>query len=74
MIRLQLPDSHVVCAYIFCQQHESYAMVHLPDNKVTPWATYFVRKDGLCLQGEYLRSELEARRDLMERAGWTTVG
>lgn len=68
---LQLPCDYDVIACAEVDPGEFVALVALPSNKVTPYATYRVEQDGMCFCGDYLhtRDRAEAVRRFMVRAG-----
>lgn len=76
MITLQLPSQHRVLAFIKDAgegEIVGHVLVGFTEETRTPWATYMVRKDGMCFHGDYVRSESDGRYSLLRRAGWATA-
>jgi hypothetical protein len=77
MITLQLPSEHRVLAFIKDAREGEIAghvlVGFTEETRMHRWATYMVRKDGMCFHGDYVRSESDGRYSLLRRAGWATV-
>lgn len=59
MIKLKLPSRYIVRGYRQLGEL-AVALVELPDNKVTPWATYRVDPEsGACFHGHYIHDNCD---------------
>lgn len=59
-VQFKLPSRHTVLAYRRVKSDRAIALVHLPDNAATPFATYTVQPETLdCAWGDYLHTHSE---------------
>lgn len=59
--QLNLSSSHTLMAWGRIDGDEAIALVHLPENAVTPYATYRVDRDRNCYLGDYLHTDSTAK-------------
>ena len=66
-MNLRLPCNYRVIGALTSRKG-TFVACHLPDNEVTPYATWNVGEDGACHLGHYLKNRRDAIESLIERA------